>query len=119
MRRIVVLDQDIGGDRIAAKIRDDHPVQVTVARDARQAAEELTKGDVALVVVDFEAPHKAGVTLLEWMEKRQLETPVLIGTLNGETSKVLGEFPDLVKIFESKPIALGRLKEMVRLYAED
>jgi DNA-binding NtrC family response regulator len=118
MKRVVVLDRDPEVERLATEIRDTHDVQVNVAHDAREAEEQISRGDVALVVVDMETPRHSGEKLLAWMEKRHIETPVVIGVEAGDSSRLLGEFPDIVKIFEPKPIALRALGEMVALYAE-
>ena len=118
MKRVVVLDQDPDVERVASQLRDTHDVQVNIAHDKREAVEQINRGDVALVVINIETPHHSGQKLLAWMEKRHIQTPVIIGVDAGDSSRLLGDFPDVVKIFEPKPIPVGALADMVTLYAE-
>jgi len=116
--RILVYDHDLNSDHVASVLEGRHTVEITVAHDMGAAVDELEKGDFALVVVDDERPRRVGHELLEWMEGHHVDVPVLIGSGEADRPQLLGEFPDLVKIFERKPLSVDLLEDIVELYAE-
>ena len=116
-RRILFYDHDLNSDHVASVVRSRHPVEITVTHDMEAAVSEIEKGDLALVVVDAQRRGMTGHPLLEWMDGHHVDVPVLIGSGEDDRSKLLGEFPDLVKIFERKPMSVDLLEDMVELYA--
>jgi len=116
-RRILFFDHDLNSDHVASVVRSRHPVEITVTHDMDEAVSEIEKGDLALVVVDADLPTKTGHELLEWMDGHHVEVPVLIGSGEDGRPELLSEFPDLVKIFERKPMSVDLLEDMVELYA--
>jgi len=114
---VLLFDHDPNSDRVASVVGGRHTVKITVAHDMKDAVSEIAKGDVALVVVDAERTSRAGVKLLEWMDVHHVEVPVLIGSGEGDTPKLLSDFPEVVKIFGRKPMSVELLEEMVDLYA--
>jgi|SRR5882762_2593283 len=116
-RRILFFDHDLNSDHVASVVRSRHPVEITVTHDMDAAVSEIEKGDLALVVLDAERPRMKSHELLEWMDGHHVDVPVLIGSGEGERPQLLSEFPDLVKIFERKPMSVDLLEDMVELYA--
>jgi DNA-binding NtrC family response regulator len=116
--RILVYDHDLSSDHVASVVEERHPVEIAVAHDLNAAVDELEKGDLALVVVDDERPRRVGHDLLEWMEGHHVDVPVVIGSGGGDRPELLGEFPDLVLIFERKPLSVELLEDLVELYTE-
>ncbi len=76
--KILIVDDDKAILLVLKQICESMGCEVSVAEDGRQALEKVMAETFTVVISDIRMPHMDGVSLLDAIEKRGLEVPVII-----------------------------------------
>ena len=113
MRALVVEDERVLSNAIAAALRNEFDVEVDIASDGQSALQLAAENVYALTVIDFWIPPPTGIELLQLWRGNERTGPIVMmsGTYDGpERNKALAAGASL---FFEKPFSLFDLMDGV------
>ncbi len=116
MKRILVVDDEIGALTLIGIMLDRGGFEVLKARDANQAIETLDKDTPDLIILDVMMPGIDGIELCKMIRGRQstTETPILILSARGDAESVMRGMDAGATDYLPKPILHHDLVAKVR-----
>jgi DNA-binding response OmpR family regulator len=116
MKRILVVDDEIGALTLIGIMLDRGGFEVLKARDANQALAVLDKETPDLMILDVMMPGVDGIELCQLIRKRPAtaETPVLILSARGDAESVMRGMDAGASDYLPKPILHHDLVAKVR-----
>ncbi|MCO6480461.1 MAG: response regulator [Phaeodactylibacter sp.] len=116
-RRILVVEDNLMNQRIAALMLEEHGMDYSLAENGRQALERLKKESFDLILMDLQMPEMDGYSAARAIRKSlQLEMPIIAMTahvLAGERERCLDNG---MNDYISKPIREEALLALLRKY---
>ena len=88
--------------------------EVVTAADGREALEEVTRGEVDLLITDLKMPRLSGEELLKSVAAQLPTMPVIILTGHGTIESAVQAMHDGAYDFLTKPVNLDRLSLLVK-----
>ncbi len=116
MKRILVVDDEIGALTLIGIMLDRGGFEVLKARDANQALAILDKETPDLIILDVMMPGVDGIELCQIIRKRKetAETPILILSARGDAESVMRGMDAGASDYLPKPILHHDLVAKVR-----
>jgi DNA-binding response OmpR family regulator len=116
MKRILVVDDEIGALTLIGIMLDRGGFEVLKARDANQALTILDKETPDLMILDVMMPGVDGIELCQLIRKRSTtaETPILILSARGDAESVMRGMDAGASDYLPKPILHHDLVAKVR-----
>ncbi len=116
MKRILVVDDEIGALTLIGIMLDRGGFEVLKARDANQALAILDKETPDLMILDVMMPDINGIELCQMIRKRKetADTPVLILSARGDAESVMRGMDAGASDYLPKPILHHDLVAKVR-----
>ncbi len=116
MKRILVVDDEIGALTLIGIMLDRGGFEVLKARDANQALALLDKETPDLMILDVMMPDINGIELCQMIRKRKetAETPILILSARGDAESVMRGMDAGASDYLPKPILHHDLVAKVR-----
>ena len=116
MKRILVVDDEIGALTLIGIMLDRGGFEVLKARDANQALTVLDKETPDLMILDVMMPGVDGIELCQLIRKRTTtaETPILILSARGDAESVMRGMDAGASDYLPKPILHHDLVAKVR-----
>jgi DNA-binding response OmpR family regulator len=116
MKRILVVDDEIGALTLIGIMLDRGGFEVLKARDANQALDTLDKDSADLIILDVMMPGTDGIELCKMIRARKTtaETPVLILSARGDAESVMRGMDAGATDYLPKPILHHDLVAKVR-----
>ncbi len=116
MKRILVVDDEIGALTLIGIMLDRGGFEVLKARDANQALAILDKETPDLMILDVMMPDISGIELCQMIRKRKetTETPILILSARGDAESVMRGMDAGANDYLPKPILHHDLVAKVR-----
>ncbi len=116
MKRILVVDDEIGALTLIGIMLDRGGFEVLKARDANQALAILDKETPDLMILDVMMPDINGIELCQMIRKRKetTETPILILSARGDAESVMRGMDAGANDYLPKPILHHDLVAKVR-----
>jgi DNA-binding response OmpR family regulator len=116
MKRILVVDDEIGALTLIGIMLDRGGFEVLKARDANQALETLDKDTPDLMILDVMMPGIDGIELCRMIRERKptAETPILILSARGDAESVMRGMDAGATDYLPKPILHHDLVAKVR-----
>jgi DNA-binding response OmpR family regulator len=116
MKRILVVDDEIGALTLIGIMLDRGGFEVLKARDANQAVETLDKDTPDLIILDVMMPGIDGIELCKMIRGRKptTETPILILSARGDAESVMRGMDAGATDYLPKPILHHDLVAKVR-----
>jgi DNA-binding response OmpR family regulator len=116
MKRILVVDDEIGALTLIGIMLDRGGFEVLKARDANQALAVLDKETPDLMILDVMMPGVDGIELCQMIRKRPAtaETPILILSARGDAESVMRGMDAGASDYLPKPILHHDLVAKVR-----
>ena len=116
MKRILVVDDEIGALTLIGIMLDRGGFEVLKAREANQALAILDKETPDLMILDVMMPGVDGIELCQMIRKRKetAETPILILSARGDAESVMRGMDAGASDYLPKPILHHDLVAKVR-----
>jgi DNA-binding response OmpR family regulator len=116
MKRILVVDDEIGALTLIGIMLDRGGFEVLKAREANQAIETLDKDTPDLIILDVMMPGIDGIELCKMIRGRKptTETPILILSARGDAESVMRGMDAGATDYLPKPILHHDLVAKVR-----
>ncbi len=116
MKRILVVDDEIGALTLIGIMLDRGGFEVLKAREANQALETLDKDTPDLIILDVMMPGIDGIELCKMIRGRKptTETPILILSARGDAESVMRGMDAGATDYLPKPILHHDLVAKVR-----
>ncbi len=116
MKRILVVDDEIGALTLIGIMLDRGGFEVLKARDANQALTILDKETPDLMILDVMMPGIDGIELCQMIRRRRetVETPILILSARGDAESVMRGMDAGASDYLPKPILHHDLVAKVR-----
>ncbi len=116
MKRILVVDDEIGALTLIGIMLDRGGFEVLKARDANQALAILEKETPDLMILDVMMPGVDGIELCQMIRKRKetADTPILILSARGDAESVMRGMDAGASDYLPKPILHHDLVAKVR-----
>ena len=116
MKRILVVDDEIGALTLIGIMLDRGGFEVLKAREANQALETLDKDTPDLIILDVMMPGIDGIELCKMIRARKptTETPILILSARGDAESVMRGMDAGATDYLPKPILHHDLVAKVR-----
>lgn len=116
MNILVVEDEQRLADLIARTFRREL-IDVTTCHDGREALFECINGEFDVIVLDRMLPSMDGLTVLQEMRRRRIDTPVLMLTALGDVPDRIDGLRAGADDYLGKPFAFDELVARVRALA--
>ncbi|MCL4134714.1 UNVERIFIED_CONTAM: hypothetical protein GTU68_062579, partial [Idotea baltica] len=88
--------------------------QVVVAENGRKAVESLARGSFDLVITDQQMPEMNGLELLSYINKSDIDVPVIMITAHGTISQAVDAMQAGATDFIAKPFSVDELTRVVQ-----
>lgn len=115
---ILLVDDDKEFRKAMKKMFENSGYAAVIAADGNEALDALSKEDFDLVISDLRMPNLNGIELMEELQRRGLEIPIVFLTAFGEVESYM----DLMNLgaFEylNKPVKSKEILEVVRRATE-
>ena len=115
---ILLVDDDKEFRKAMKKMFENSGYTAVIAADGNEALDALSKEDFDLVISDLRMPNLNGIELMEELQRRGLEIPIVFLTAFGEVESYM----DLMNLgaFEylNKPVKSKEILEVVRRATE-
>lgn len=115
---ILLVDDDKEFRKAMKKMFENYGYTAVIAADGNEALDAISKEDFDLVISDLRMPNLNGIELMEELQRRGLEIPIVFLTAFGEVESYM----DLMNLgaFEylNKPVKSKEILEVVRRATE-
>jgi two-component system response regulator HydG len=111
--KILIVEDDASFGTMLQKWFERNNFSPVLCSEMQSAKEKLLKSSFDLVLSDLRLPDGDGIILLNWMNERRLNTPVIIMTSYGEISTAVSAIKLGAADFLEKPLNPSVLKEKI------
>ena len=113
-QKILIVDDDASFRRIVDYTLKEEGYKTTLAEDALEALNRLSKSDFSLVVTDVRMPHMNGLELLKKIQTETPELPVIVVTAHAAVEDAVKAMREGAADYIVKPVNRDHLKVVVR-----
>ncbi|ASI88429.1 sigma-54 dependent transcriptional regulator [Vibrio mediterranei] len=92
------------------------PYELLHVATGAEAKRLLERTLPSLIILDLQLPDMQGDEILEWMEEKNLQIPVIVATAHGSVDTAVKLIQKGAKDFLEKPIRADRLKTSVNIH---
>jgi len=112
--RVLLVEDNLVNQRVAAKVLERFGVGVSIASDGHQALDQLAHEDVDLVLMDCQMPGMDGWETTRRLRQRGWRGPVVALTANATETARQACLSAGMNDFLSKPFSAGALETVLR-----
>lgn len=113
-KKVLVVDDDADMQLALEASLEAEGFQVEIAENGRKAVESLARGSFNLVITDQQMPEMNGLELLNYINKNEIDVPVIMITAHGTISQAVDAMQAGATDFIAKPFSVDELTRVVQ-----